>query len=92
MLLAALDPADAFRYLMVGMNLAYSHLAFDGRLADVLVQHGHEVVSTPSTFFHDSLRVGVAGFCREPTQLARAVQRDQTRSTARVDAAVHRST
>lgn len=33
-----------YRYLMVSLNIAYSHLEFNGRVADLLVDRGHEVV------------------------------------------------
>jgi hypothetical protein len=36
---------NAHRYLFVSLNVGYSHLEFDGRLADILVERGHEVVS-----------------------------------------------
>jgi hypothetical protein len=35
----------AYRYLMISVNIGYSHLAFNGQLADILVKAGHEVVS-----------------------------------------------
>lgn len=44
----ALPPADAKRRLKVLVSvpgLGYSHLALPGRLADLLVDAGHEVVS-----------------------------------------------
>ncbi|KAI6195883.1 hypothetical protein M3Y94_01041500 [Aphelenchoides besseyi] len=34
---------NAYRYLFVTGNLGYSHLQFNGRLADALVDNGHEV-------------------------------------------------
>ncbi|KAI6212626.1 Glucuronosyltransferase [Aphelenchoides besseyi] len=34
---------QSFRYLMVAINIGYSHLQFNGRLADILVENGHEV-------------------------------------------------
>ncbi|KAI6198795.1 Glucuronosyltransferase [Aphelenchoides besseyi] len=43
-LLSFLVPyVQSFRYLMVGINVGHSHLQFNGRLADILVENGHEV-------------------------------------------------
>jgi hypothetical protein len=37
--------SNSYRYLFISINVGYSHLAFDGRLADVLVEKGHQVAS-----------------------------------------------
>lgn len=37
-------PVTGFRYLFQAQNIAHSHLHCNGRLADLLVRDGHEVV------------------------------------------------
>ncbi|KAI6184849.1 UDP-glucuronosyltransferase [Aphelenchoides bicaudatus] len=37
------NSCHAYRYLMIAANIGYSHLEFNGHLADILVEAGHEV-------------------------------------------------
>ncbi|KAI6195391.1 putative UDP-glucuronosyltransferase ugt-48 [Aphelenchoides besseyi] len=43
LLILQLSPAFALRILVVGTNIGYSHIAFTGQVADVLMKAGHEV-------------------------------------------------
>uniref|UniRef100_A0A1I7RYX1 Glucuronosyltransferase n=1 Tax=Bursaphelenchus xylophilus TaxID=6326 RepID=A0A1I7RYX1_BURXY len=41
--LLSLPQVHGYRYLFQVINFAYSHMSFGGRLADLLVENGHEV-------------------------------------------------
>jgi hypothetical protein len=44
-LFSVLHTTNAFRALYLASNVGYSHIEYTGRLADALVDAGHEVVS-----------------------------------------------